>query len=243
VDGMILAAGLGTRLGALGATTPKALIEIAGVTMLERTARRLADAGVDRIVVNVHHHAAPIERHLAGLDLGAEVVVSREEERPLETGGGLLHARRCFRGDRPILVHNVDVVTDADLRALLATHAASEAVATLAVSVRETARQLLFDDGGLTGREDRGTGTHTACRATRGVVTALAFAGIHVCAPRLFDLLTERGAFPIVDAYLRLAGEGHVIAPWRMDGSRWLEIGSTERLAAARAALEGPGGA
>ncbi len=113
---MIFAAGLGTRLGELGRDTPKALIEIAGQTMLERTARALVAAGADRIVVNVHHHAARIERYIAEHDLGATVVVSREPERPLETGGGLLHARALFRGDRPLLLHNVDVITDADLR-------------------------------------------------------------------------------------------------------------------------------
>ena len=85
VDAMILAAGRGTRLGPLGETTPKPLLEVGGQTLLERVARRLVAAGADRLIVNVHHHAAQIERHLAELDLGVEVFVSREEEMPLGT--------------------------------------------------------------------------------------------------------------------------------------------------------------
>jgi NDP-sugar pyrophosphorylase family protein len=238
-EAMVFAAGRGTRLGALGESTPKALIEIAGRTMLEHVVARLRAAGVGRVVINVHHHAAAIERFLAGHDLGVEVSVSRETAGPLETGGGLLAARGLFRGDGPILLHNVDVVTDADLGALVAEHRRGGALATLAVSERETQRHLLFDDDGLCGREDRRRGERRECRPPRGAVRALAFAGIQVIAPELLGLITERGVFPIVDLYLRLAGEGRAVAPWRIDGSRWLEIGSLERLAAARAALEG----
>jgi NDP-sugar pyrophosphorylase family protein len=237
---MIFAAGLGTRLGELGRDTPKALIEIAGQTMLERTARALVAAGADRIVVNVHHHSERIERFLAGRDLGAEIVLSVEPERPLETGGGLLQARRLFRGDRPILLHNVDVITDSDLGAMVAAHRQRGALATLAVNERETRRYLLFDDAGLCGREDHRLGLRLESRPPRGAVLTLAFAGIHVCSPELLDRITEGGAFPIMDVYLRLAGEGHVIAPWLHSGL-WLEIGNAERLAAARAALERAG--
>jgi NDP-sugar pyrophosphorylase family protein len=234
---MILAAGRGTRLGELGEKSPKALIEVGGLTMLERTAKRLVAAGAGRIVVNVHHHAEAIERFLATHDLGVEVRVSREPEQPLETGGALLHARELFRRDGPILVHNVDVACDADLAALLATHAHSGALATLAVQERETKRYLLFDDDGLCGREDRGRATRTLAREVRGTVRAFAFAGIHACSPALLDLFTERGVFPIVDAYLRLAGEGHAIRPFPIGDALWLEIGNPERLAEARARL------
>lgn len=235
---MIFAAGRGTRLGELGANTPKALIEIAGRTMLEHTAARLVAAGATRLVVNVHHHAHAIERFLATHDLGAEVQVSREEAEPLETGGGLLHARAHFRGDRPVLAHNVDVLCDTDLAALVATHAASGALATLAVEARETRRYLLFDDAGLLGREHRGTGERSEVRAARGEVRALAFAGVHVCEPAFLGLVSERGVFPIVAAWLRLAAEGHAIRPWLVPPGSWFEIGSPERLAAARARFE-----
>jgi MurNAc alpha-1-phosphate uridylyltransferase len=235
---MIFAAGRGTRLGALGESCPKALIEIAGHTMLERTVRSVAAAGADRIVVNVHHHADAIERFIASHDLGVEIRLSREIDQPLETGGGLLHARDLFRRDDPLLLHNVDVICTADLAPLCAALERAGALAVLAVEPRETQRQLLFDDVGLCGREDRRTGVRTESRAPLGPVRALAFAGIQACAPRLPDLITERGVFPIVDVYLRLAAAGHSIQPWLVPGGTWMEIGNPERLADARARLE-----
>jgi N-acetyl-alpha-D-muramate 1-phosphate uridylyltransferase len=238
LDALIFAAGFGTRLGALGLSTPKALLEVAGQTMLERTARRLVAAGADRIVVNAHHHADRIERFVAEHDLGAEVLVSREAERPLETGGGLLHARDLLRREGPILLHNVDVITDADLGAMVEAHRRSGALATLAVSDRPTSRYLLFDEAGLFGREDRRQDLRLEGRPPRGATRALAFAGIHVCSPQLLDLISERGVFPIVDVYLRLAAAGETIVPWLLDGGLWLEIGNAERLEAARALLE-----
>jgi NDP-sugar pyrophosphorylase family protein len=239
IDAMIFAAGLGTRLGEIGRDTPKALIDVGGMTMLERTARAAIAAGADRIVVNVHHHADVIERWIAAHDLGVEWRVSREEgEAPLETGGGLWQARDLFRRDRPILLHNVDVIVGADLGAMVAAHRQSGALVTLAVSERETSRYLLFDELGLCGREDRRRGERTIVRAMRGDARPLAFAGIHVCSPALLDRISERGAFPIVAAYLRLAGEGATIRPWELGDARWLEIGSAERLKAAREAFE-----
>lgn len=236
---MIFAAGRGTRLGELGQTTPKALIEVGGVTMLERTARKLVAAGASRLVVNVHHHADAITHFLATHDLGAEVRVSPELAEPLETGGGLLQAREHFRMDRPVLAHNVDVVCDTDLAPMVSAHAASGALATLAMQDRETQRYLLFDDHGLFGRDNRKTGQVTHVREPQGAVRALAFAGLHMCAPRWFDLVTERGVFPIVDVWLRLAGEGHTIQPWIVPEGAWLEIGNPERLAQVRAKLGG----
>ena len=237
LDALIFAAGLGTRLGPIGQSTPKALLEVGGVTMLERTVRRVAEAGADLVVVNVHHHAEAIERFLADHDLGVEIRISHEPDRPLETGGGLWHARDRFRRDRPILLHNVDVITDADLGAMVAAHARRAPLATLAVQERETPRRLLFDEQGLFGREDRrDPARREEGRPPGGEVRSVAFAGIHVCSPALLDLLTERGAFPILSAYLRLAAAGHRILPWSFAG-QWLEIGNAERLDAARAML------
>lgn len=238
MEGMIFAAGLGTRLGAIGETTPKALLEIGGRTLLEHTVRALRRHGTRRIVVNVHHHADAIERFIAGHDFGVEVLVSREEDRPLETGGGLLHARGLFHEGESILMHNVDVLSTFHLCPLVARQDWGEPLANLAVQERDTARQLLFDETGLFGREDRRSGTRQEVRPPRGEVRALAFSGIHACSPLLPGLITERGVFPIVDVYLRLAAEGHVITPWVPDKGMWLEAGNPERLAAARALYE-----
>ena len=238
MNALIFAAGLGTRLGPLGKTTPKALLEVGGLTMLERTVRRVAAAGAVRVVVNVSHQAERIERFVSEHDLGVEVVLSPEPDGPLETGGGMWQARDLLRGNGPILLHNVDVITDADLGAIVATHERSGALATLAVNDRESTRALLFDEAGLFGREDRRQGVRREeGRPPRGAVRAWAFAGIHVVSPQLLDLITERGVFAIVTTYLRLVGEGHVILPYVLPAGLWLEIGNVERLEAARTAL------
>ncbi|MBA3583827.1 MAG: NTP transferase domain-containing protein [Gemmatimonadetes bacterium] len=236
MDAMILAAGIGTRLKPLTDRTPKALIEVGGVTMLERIARRLIDAGADRIIVNAHHHAMQIERSAEQLaaNLHVEVLVSREIDRPLETGGGLLYAAPLFRRGSPFFLHNVDLVTDFDLASMYATHERSGALATLAVNRRDTSRWLLFDEEGLRGREDERAGTTAAVREAAGGPLRIAFAGVHVVDPGIFDLITERGTFSILDAYLRLAGEGHRILPYDVSRARWFEIGTTERLDRAR---------
>lgn len=234
MDGMILAAGLGTRLRPLTDQTPKALVTVGGVPMLERVARRMIDAGVDRLVVNVHHLADQVvafidERHGFGVD----VRISRETDRPLETGGGLLHAREHFREDAPFLLHNVDVVSNVDLAAMAAAHAESGALATLAVSDRPTDRPLRFDRDGLQARVAR-DGSVKAARPVHGDPVDRAFAGIHVVSPAIFDLMTETGAFSIIAPYIRLAGEGHRILPYDVSGALWLEVGDPDRLEKAR---------
>ncbi|MEJ2215027.1 MAG: sugar phosphate nucleotidyltransferase [Gemmatimonadota bacterium] len=260
---MILAAGLGTRLRPLTDTVPKALVQVGGVPMLERVARRLVAAGADRLIVNVHHHADQIERFIREqTGFGVDVVVSRETDAPLETGGGLLHAAPLIGREAPFFLHNVDVITDIPLDELYAGHleavdrAAGVApqgparpaqprtpndgpLATLAVHERDTHRFLLFDEQGLCGWENLPGGGRPGerldARPAVGVVRRLAFAGIHVVEPRLLDLFTERGAFSIVTAYVRLAGAGWTIRPHDVTGRAWLEIGDPERLERARA--------
>ena len=237
---MILAAGLGTRLRPLTDHTPKVLIEIAGRPILAWIGERLAAAGADRIVINVHHHADQIERFVeTGWDIDAEPVLSFEIDRPLGTGGGLLHAAPHFRGDRTILLHVGDVITDLDLAGLAEHHIEGDAAVTLAVHDRETERFLRFDDAGLSGREDLRRDLVIEARPPIGPVRRFAFAGVHAISPDLIERFTERGAFGILEPYLRLAAEGTRIAPHDVTGAEWLELGNPERLEQARRALSG----
>ncbi|HET6568392.1 MAG TPA: sugar phosphate nucleotidyltransferase, partial [Rhodothermales bacterium] len=179
---MILAAGLGTRLRPLTDRIPKALIEVGGVPMLERVARRLIEAGADRLIVNVHHLSEQVVRFIEEKDrFGVEVCVSVEPERRLETGGGLKHAAGCFRKDAPFFMHNADVLTDADLRALYAHQAASDALATLAVRPAETPRYLVQDaEGRIVGYGNADVGTEYLAVPPEGPTERVDFLGVHV---------------------------------------------------------------
>lgn len=237
MDAMILAAGVGSRLRPLTDHTPKALVEVNGVTMLERIARRLIRAGADRLIINLHHHADQVRDFVQAKDgFGVDVRLSEERDR-LETGGGLLHARGNFRQEDPFFLHNVDVICDLDLEAMYRTHRRSGALATLAVSDRDSSRVLRFDDDGLQARLDRRDGREEAARPTRGHGREWAFAGVHVLSASIFELLEEEGAFSIMRPYLRLAGQGYSIRPYDISGALWLEIGDPERLERARRVL------
>ena len=239
MDAMILAAGVGSRLGAITRDQPKALVQVGGMPALEHVARRLIAAGADRLIINVHHFAADIIRFVEERGgFGVPVQFSHEAEVPLETGGGLLQATPLFRRDAPFFLHNVDVLTDFDLGRLYARHQESQALATLAVQQRESSRYLLFDDRGLCGRLDRRRVGEAELHASAEAVRPFAFAGVHVVSPGLLDRITERGRFSIIDVYLRLAGEGAQIAAFDIGRARWLEIGSPERLAEARRVYE-----
>ena len=231
---MIFAAGLGTRLGALTRSTPKALIPVGGIPMLERVALRLVDAGASRLIINVHHFADQIEEFVAFRDgFGVEVVFSHEREMPLETGGGLKRAAPLFRESAPFWVHNADVLTDLPLDQIRRTHGTSPRLATLAVMRRPTTRYLLFDDDGLLGRVDEGKRVRIEIREPSGVVQSLAFAGVHVLSPDIFELMDEREVFSILDTYLAAAERGLRILPFRVDGYRWVDIGKPAELEAA----------
>ena len=203
---MVLAAGLGTRLKPLTDHVPKCLIDVGGMPLLEAALRRLKRAGVTEAVVNAHHHVEQVAAFLVALRplLGLRLELSREDP-VLETGGGLKKAAGFFSDGKPFLVYNADVVTDLDLGALMAAHAGSGALATLAVRDRPSRRRLLFKAGRLAGREP-------------GDGEALAFSGIHAAGPGFLARMTEEGVFSLTDVWLRLAREGALIAPFRHDG-------------------------
>jgi NDP-sugar pyrophosphorylase family protein len=222
---MVLAAGLGTRLRPLTDDRPKALVTVAGKTLLEITLARLRGFGVREVVVNAHHYAEMIVAYLAAHGtFGMRIDVSREQTL-LDTGGGLKKAAPFFlvQEDEPFLVHNVDVISTIDLARMAAFHREQGALATLAVAEREASRLLLFDQAGqLCGR-----------RANKD-----AEAGIHVVSPRIFALLREQGAFSIIDAYLRLAAQGERVVAFRADGAYWRDLGRPESVAAAERDVE-----
>jgi NDP-sugar pyrophosphorylase family protein len=234
---LILAAGVGSRLKPLTDDTPKALLPVAGVPMLERALIRLKAAGVKSFVVNAHHHAQKVADFCAELSRrhGVPVSVSREDDLLLDTGGAIKKASALLKGREPFFVHNADVLTDLDLKALFRSHTDSGALATLSVRERESGRAYLFDAKGRFAGHDRGEGRVTWAKGQVPNAQRLPFDGIHVISSELLDKITESGVFSITKTYLRLAAAGADIRAFRGDKWAWHDIGTVEKLAAAEA--------
>jgi NDP-sugar pyrophosphorylase family protein len=232
---MILAAGLGTRLRPLTDHRPKALVEIAGRTLLEITLSRLRAFGIREVMINVHHFADLVLEYLKTNDnFGMRIEVSREEVL-LDTGGGLKKAAHFFLEDssgfaNPFILHNVDVISTIDLARMVRWHTEHQALATLAVQDRQSSRCLLFDEQlHLCGRRSGRDQKNELVRSCQQV-QALAFSGIHVVSPRLFAMTIEEGIFSIITSYLRLAAQGENILAFRADEYYWRDLGRAENV-------------
>ena len=251
MQAMIFAAGLGTRLKPLTDTMPKALVRVGGEPLIKRVIENLINAGVDRIVVNVHHFAQQIIDYLnANNNFGIDIRISDETNGLLETGGGIKKAAPLFAPEAPILIHNVDILSNVDLSKFyqMATirekskgetgeHLSDNTVdAVLLVSWRKTKRYLLFDDNmRLVGWTNIETGEVKSpypdidpkkCRM-------YAFAGIHAISPRLIktmDSLPDR--FGIIDFYLNACATHNIIG-YAKDDLKLMDIGKLDTLAQA----------
>jgi NDP-sugar pyrophosphorylase family protein len=238
---MVLAAGLGTRLRPLTNDRPKALVEIAGHTLLEITLRRLASFGIREVIVNVHHFADMVVDYLRrNHNFGMRIEISLEDVL-LDTGGGLKKAAWFFlEGDspEPFLIHNADVISAIDLHRMVKAHRDSKALATIAVQDRTTSRYLFFDERGqLCGRRAGRGGAPEMVRPA-AKFGAAAFSGIHVISPHLLSLITEEGVFSIITTYLRLAAQGEKISAFRADEYYWRDLGKPENIAQAEKDVE-----
>ena len=241
---MVLAAGLGTRLRPLTDDRPKALVEIAGRTMLEIALTRLRAFEIQKVIVNVHHFADMVVQYLKSKNnFGMRIEISREDTL-LDTGGGLKKAAWFFQegheqNQEPFVLNNVDVISTIDLEKMLLQHNENRSLATLAVQTRESSRQLLFDESGrLCGRR---TAHHPEPEIARAVpkFSPFAFSGIHVISRRLLELMTEAGAFSIIDTYLRLAAAGETISAFHADEFYWRDLGKSDSVQQAARDLAG----
>lgn len=205
---MIFAAGLGTRLKPLTDTMPKALVPVDGQPLLWHVVMKLKSAGFSRIIVNVHHFAQQIVDYLQANDnFGVDMRVSDETELLLETGGGIKKALPLFDQESPILIHNVDILSNMDLSDIYEWAGASGTDALLVVSPRKTKRYLLFDEEYLL---DGWTNIETGeVRSPyQGLdpksLRRLAFSGVHVLSPSVFPLFADMPQrFGIMDFYLK----------------------------------------
>ena len=239
---LIFAAGLGTRLRPLTDTMPKALVPVAGVPMLARVLCKLRDAGLDSFVVNVHHFAEQIERFLAeNGNFGVPVAISREEREPLETGGGIRHAAPLLASPAGrFLVHNVDILSDLDVRWFLAQDD-PESLATLLLIDAPADRYLLFDDGmRLVGWTNVRTGEVKSPFLPDfdpSKYRRYSFCGIHIVSEAVFDKMAAwPEKFSIIDFYLQQAAENKIRGVLAPD-LHLIDIGSPAKLAEANALL------
>lgn len=229
---MVLAAGLGTRLRPLTDDRPKALVELCGRTLLEITLMRLRGFGISQVIVNTHHFADKMVEYLqAHGNFGMEIEISREDVL-LDTGGGLKKAEYFFRdhSDQEFLLHNVDVISDIDLKQMVQFHRQRGALATLAVQERKTSRYLLFDqDMRLCGRRNEKEDKTEIVRSVSSL-QKFAFCGIHVISMRFLEMMSEEGAFSIIDSYLRVAGQSESVMGFGADGYYWRDLGKPENI-------------
>lgn len=237
---MIFAAGLGTRLRPLTNTMPKALVNVGGRPMLEHVILKLKSSGFDDITINIHHFGDQILNFLnANNNFGLNIHISDERGQLLDTGGGIKNARTFLSKDNePFLVHNVDILSNINLRELFLRHTNNANTATLLVSRRETSRYLVFNhDHKLCGWINKKT------RETKpqGFIyneqleEIYAFCGIHIISPDIFRYMEEPcwgDKFSIIDFYTQLCSrvniEGAVI-----NNLKLIDIGRPETLAEA----------
>ncbi len=228
---MILAAGLGTRMRPFTDKKPKALIEIAGRPLLEIVITNLIESGFDEIIINVHHFANQIIEFLnLKNNFNIRINISNERDELLDTGGGLRKASWFFDDGKPFLVHNVDIITDMNLKEMMKFHNERKALVTLAVRKRETSRYLLLDKSTfeLCGWTNVKTGEVKIAISGRET-NRYAFSGIHIIDPAFFDFVDDKEKFYIIDEYLRLAKNNKIVGFDHSD-SLWLDIGKPKSL-------------
>lgn len=240
---MIFAAGLGTRLKPLTDTMPKALLPIAGKTLIQWQIEQLRQAGITDIVVNVHHFGEQIIRYLyQNNGFGCHIAISDERDMLLETGGGLYHARHllCDGSGEPILACNADILSNiriADLQAAFR----PEMMSLLVVSERTTQRYLLFDNAmRLHGWTNIATGElRPADLQEKATYRRLAFSGMQILSPAIFDcmdaVMAQKGQkFSLIDLYLSICAT-HPLYGYLPTDYRMMDVGKIDQLAAATA--------
>lgn len=226
---MIFAAGLGTRLKPFTDHHPKALATVHGKPLLQHNIDYLRKAGIQEIVINVHHFADQIIDYIQRNHI-PDIYIADESNEVLETGGGLLHAAPLLQSTTPLVVMNVDILTQMDLPNMIAYHQLKKPLATLAVSERKSSRYFIFDEQlQLCGwKHTEKNQIKMSKQGTQNTID-LAFSGIQILDPNIFSFIQQRGKFSMVDVYLDLAAH-HTIIGYNHTGSILLDVGKPESI-------------
>ena len=241
MNAFIFAAGLGTRLKPLTDTMPKALVPVAGKPLLAHVIEKLKAAGCKKIVINIHHFGQMIIDYVKeNNNFGIDIVFSDEREMLLETGGAIKHAVNLL-GDEPFLIHNVDIMSNVDLKALWSEHINSGSAATLLVSKRNSSRALLFNkESNLTAWTNKNTGEIKTPYENVEIahLEEFAFSGIHVFSPQLFKYFGEYPEkFSIIDFYLNTC-KAEKIKAFTQENLKLLDVGKLDSLEKANAFVQ-----
>ena len=223
---MIFAAGIGSRLKPLTDERPKALVEIEGRPLLYYAIKKLKSAGINSIVINVHHFSSKIVEYLNENDFfGIEIIISDETNLLLDTGGGLFNASGFFNDNESFIVYNVDVISNIDLKSLVDAHNSKKALVTLAVMDRKTSRYLLFDESmTLCGWRNIQKNLEIVTRKDEHT-KQYAFSGIQVVDPRIFkEYKSKTDVFPILDVYLELS-KNNKLYGFDHSNTLWFDLG------------------
>jgi NDP-sugar pyrophosphorylase family protein len=224
---MILAAGLGTRLKTLTQDRPKALVEVAGETLLERNIKTLVAHDFDTIIVNIHHFGEQIINFIEKHTFEAQIFISDERGQLMDTGGGIVQALPFFHDTEAVLVHNVDILSDIDLQGYYDEFIPSGDDAWLLTQDRQTTRKLLFDHNNqLVGWRNLSDGTFKWVNSTKEQYKELAFSGMHLFKPSLFKEFSWQ-RYSIIDLYLQQA-KTHTVRAIEIKPSYWFDIGKAE---------------
>jgi NDP-sugar pyrophosphorylase family protein len=212
---------------------PKALVPVGRKPLLAHVIEKLKAAGCKKIVINIHHFGDMIIDYVKSQNnFGIEILFSDERQMLLETGGAIKHAVDLL-GDEPFLIHNVDILSNVDFKALIAAHREADSAATLLVSKRNSTRALLFSpEGNLTAWTNKTTGEVKSPYSDIDIsnLNEFAFSGIHIFSPRLFKYF---GAYPekfsIIDFYLNTCKDENIKA-YTQEGLQLLDVGKLDSL-------------
>jgi N-acetyl-alpha-D-muramate 1-phosphate uridylyltransferase len=230
---IIFSAGLGTRFKPWTEKHPKALAIVNGKSLLQRNIEYLQQYGITNVVVNIHHFPQQIIDAIEqNKGWRSNVIISDETDEVLETGGGLMKARRLLDGDKPFISLNVDILTNLDLNKLMQFHLQHKPLVTFGVTNRKSSRVLLFDDDNrLCGWKNLQTG-ETKISIDKPNLIEKAYSCVVIYEPKIFSLIKQTGKFSIMDSYLDLAAE-HTILGYDHSGDNLVDVGKPESVAVA----------
>lgn len=230
---MIFAAGLGTRFKPWTDKHPKALALVNGKSLLQRNIEYLQQYNISDVVVNVHHFSNQvIEAVVRNKGWGSNIMISDETDEVLETGGGLLKAKALLQNGEPFLTLNADFLTNLDINKLLEFHTNKKALISFGITNRKTSRYFLFDeDNRLCGWRNVNSGEERISIPKKDL-KEMAYSCVVVFEPNIFELITQRGKFSLVDTYLSLAAD-HLICGYDHSGDKLVDVGKPDSVAIA----------